>query len=92
MLSGVSGFTLSDDEDAQARPKTANPQSSSRNTHLSSNGNDNVRRDVSDGSGSASGGSGNPSPHVQAGKSLGFTLKPPPGLGGVAVWRNPWDP
>lgn len=92
MLSGVSGFTLSDDEDVQARPKTANPQSSSRNTHLASNGSDNVRHDVNDGSGSASGESGNPSPHVQAGKTVGFKLKPPPGLGGVAVWRNPWDP
>lgn len=96
MLSGVSGFTLSDDEDAKARPKTANPQPTSTNQspyHLrASTGNENGRPAVSDGSGSASGGSGNPSPHIQAGKTVGFKLKPPPGLGGVAVWRNPWDP
>lgn len=99
MLSGVSGFTLSDDEDAHARPKTANPQSTSTSQspyQLASNGNgmgeENSRPGASDGSGSASGGSGNPSPHIQAGKTAGFKLKPPPGLGGVAVWRNPWDP
>ncbi len=101
MLSGVSGFTLSDDEDASARPKTA-VAGGTENRKVTPG----LGGDRSEGSGSNpasrqnTGSAGNGSPITGMaeavngvnGKTMGFRLRPPPGLGGVAVWRNPWDP
>lgn len=96
MLSGVSGFTISDDESGPAtRPKTAVGTEREQRKEPSEGSGSGSGGTGSGGSGMGSGSAGNGSPVEVPASRVGtgaFRLRPPPGLGGVAVWRNPWDP